>query len=38
MQIKLTLFVSLLTFCTFAVRLSHMRRSLLWHIYIDKSK
>lgn len=36
MQIKLTFFVSLLAFCTFAVRLSHMRRRLLWHTYIDK--
>lgn len=32
MQIKLTNFVSLHDFYTFAVRLSHMRRNILWLI------
>lgn len=36
MQIKLTNFVSLHHFYTFAVRLSHMRRNKLWLIFTVK--
>lgn len=36
MQIKLTLFVSIYTFCTFAPWLSHMRHEKLWHTFIVK--
>lgn len=36
MQIKLTNFVSLHHFYTFAVRLTHMCRDILWLTFIDK--